>query len=184
VLPGKEVLLDEDGVISIRSEHPVNVRYEYAPPGESERVFGPGGLVRTGDLGHLDEDGYLFILGRADDVIVLGNGKKIIVRPIEEHMKQSPAIAECVLFCPLQTQLVAVVSPATEPADEAAIAAQLASANATFGHDEQISRVVVAHGRFSIDNGLLTSQFKPKRKQILAAYRAEVSNVGEGVHAR
>jgi long-chain acyl-CoA synthetase len=178
VLPGKQVLLDADGVISVRSDCPVSRRYEYAPPGESERVFGEGGIVRTGDLGYLDEDGFLFIRGRADDAIVLENGKKVIVRPLEAHMK------ECVLFCPTQTHLVAVVSPAQEPADEAAIAAQLARSNATFGRDEQIKKVVVARSRFSVENELLTSQCKPRRKRILDTYRSEIYDNRRGIHAR
>src|SRR6185437_7715839 len=111
VLPGKKVLFDADAVISVASEHPVNWRYEYADPGESERVFAPDGTVRTGDLGHIDSDGFLYIHGRADDVIVLDNGKKIIVRPLEEYLKASKAITEAVIFCPTQTHLVAVVSP-------------------------------------------------------------------------
>ncbi|MEV5508426.1 AMP-binding protein [Streptomyces orinoci] len=183
VLAGKQVLIDEDGVISVRSDHPVNRRYAYAAPGDSERVFGADGTVRTGDLGHLDEDGFLFIRGRADDVIVLDNGKKVIVRPIEEQMKSDPAIAECVLFCPAQTDLVAVVSPAALPADTEAIAARLADTNAGAEPDERIRRVVVAREPFSIDNGLLTSQFKPKRKQILAAYEREIHDIKEGIHA-
>jgi long-subunit acyl-CoA synthetase (AMP-forming) len=169
VLPGKKVLLDADGVISVYSEHPVSRRYEYAPAGESERVFAADGTVRTGDLGYIDDDGFLFIRGRADDVIVLDNGRKVIVRPLEEYLKASPAIEECVVFCPAQTYLVAVVSPAGEPADADAIAARLASANATFSQDEQIRDVVIA-ARFSIANGMLTSQFKPRRQRILAAY--------------
>lgn len=183
VLPGKQVLLDPDGVISVRSDHPVATGYAYARPGESERVFRPGGVVRTGDLGHLDADGFLFIRGRADDVIVLGNGKKIIVRPIEEAMKASPDIAECVLFCPTQTELVAVVSPGREPADEAAIAAHLARTNAGLEPDERIGRVVLAPHRFSVHNGLLTSQFKPRRGQILAAHRLEIHDTQRGIHA-
>nr|WP_221462872.1 AMP-binding protein [Streptomyces olivoverticillatus] len=183
VLTGKQVLIDEDGVISVRSDHPVNRRYAYAAPGDSERVFGEDGTVRTGDLGHLDEDGFLFIRGRADDVIVLDNGKKVIVRPIEEQMKSDPAIAECVLFCPAQTDLVAVVSPSALPADTEAIAARLARTNSSVERDEQIRRVVVAQEPFSIDNGLLTSQFKPKRKQILAAYEREINDTKEGIHA-
>ncbi len=184
VLPGKQVLLDADGVISVRSDHPVCRRYECAAPGESERVFGEDGVVRTGDLGHLDEDGFLFIRGRADDVIVLENGRKIIVRPIEERMKASAAIEECVLFCPAQTHLVAVVSPSQEPADEAAIAAQLALANSTAGRDEQIRRVVVARSRFSVENDLLTSQLKPRRGRILEAYHAEIHDNQGGILAR
>jgi len=177
VLPGKKVLLDADGVISVHSEHPVNRRYEYAPAGESERVFGADGTVRTGDLGYIDDDGFLFIRGRADDVIVLDNGKKIIVRPLEEYLKASPAIEECVVCCPTQTHLVAVVSPAGEPADTGAITARLASANATFGRDEQISGVVIARERFSIANGMLTSQFKPRRNRILQAHRTRINAV-------
>ena len=183
VLPGKQVLLDADGVVSVRSDHPVCRGYEHAPPGESERVFGPDGVVRTGDLGHVDEDGFLFIRGRADDVIVLGNGRKIIVRPIEELMKASPAIEECVLFCPTQTHLVAVVSPSRQPADEDAIAAQLALTNASVAHDEQILRVVVARDRFSIENELLTSQYKPRRRRILEAYEAEIRDSRGGILA-
>ncbi|GAA3808403.1 AMP-binding protein [Sphaerisporangium flaviroseum] len=184
VLPGKQVILDEAGVISVRCDHPVNRRYEYAAPGDSERMFGPDGVVRTGDLGYVDEDGFLFIRGRADDVIVLDNGKKIIVRPIEELMRESPAIEECVLFCPTQTSLVAVVSPAAEPADEAAIHEHLALANATLGRDEQISGIVIAESRFSIDNNLLTSQFKPQRRRIFDLYRSRILESHRGVHAR
>lgn len=177
VLRGKKVLLDADGVISVYSEHPVSRRYEYAAPGESERVFGADGSVRTSDLGYIDEDGFLFIRGRADDVIVLDNGKKVIVRPLEEYLKASPAIEECAVFCPTQTHLVAVVSPTGEPADEQAITARLASANATFGQDEQIKGVVIARERFSIANGMLTSQFKPRRQRILQNHWARINAV-------
>ena len=51
VLPGKRVLIDADGVVSVQSDDPVDERYTYAAPGESERVFRAGGVVRTGDLG-------------------------------------------------------------------------------------------------------------------------------------
>ncbi|MGH3738309.1 MAG: AMP-binding protein [Micromonosporaceae bacterium] len=174
VLPGKQVLLDADGVISVRCEHPVNHRYAYAAPGESERIFGPDGVVRTGDLGHLDEDGFLYVRGRADDLLVLENGRKVLVRPIEEHLRESPAIEECVLVSPTRTHLVVVVSPAGRPADEAAIASRVAETNAVFAGEAHISRVVVATDRFSVENGLLTSQFKPKRARIEQTYRSRI----------
>lgn len=183
VLRGKEVLIDDEGVVHVRSERPVNVAYAFAPTGASEKVFAHDGTVRTGDLGYLDEDGYLFIQGRADDVIVLDNGKKVVVRPIEEDLKADPAIAECVLFCPGQTELVAVVSPTRVPADREAVAARLALTNASLSRDERISRVVLADEPFSISNGLLTSQYKPKRRDILAAHHAAVHNPKEGIHA-
>lgn len=184
ILPGKHVTFDSGGVISVRSDRPVTSRYEYAMPGDSARVFVGAGLVRSGDIGYLDEDGFLFIRGRADDVIVLDNGRKVIVRPMEDHLKASPAVQECVLFCPSQTYLVAVVSPTQEPADEKAIATRLDHCNAAFGADEQISRVVIARPGFSIGNGLLTNQFKPKRRKIFDAYRTEILGSKEESHAR
>ena len=182
VLRGKEVLIDADGVVRIRSDHPVNDHYAYARPGDSERMFGPDGTVMTGDLGHLDEDGFLFIRGRADDVIVLDNGRKVVVRPIEERLKSDRDVAECVLFCPAQTELVAVVSPVRVPVDREALAARLARANASLAADERISRIVVADPPFTIGNGLLTSQYKPKRRQILDAYHDAVHDPNEGIH--
>jgi long-chain acyl-CoA synthetase len=186
VLPGKQVLLDADGVIHVRADHPVCRGYEQAPPGVSERVFAADGTVRTNDIGHLDEDGFLYVLGRADDVIVRDNGRKIVVRPIEEHLRASPAIEECVVFCLPPAHLVAVVSPASDtvgPPEEKAIAEQLARTNAAFGADEQIREVVVARGRFTVDNGLLTSQLKPRRGRILDTYHPHINGTRGGVHA-
>ncbi|MFI0444559.1 AMP-binding protein [Actinomadura sp. 6N118] len=184
VLPGKHVLIDPDtNAVSVRSDFPVNTRYAYAQPGESERMFAPDGTVRTGDVGHIDDDGFLYIHGRADDTIVLDNGKKVVVRPIEEAMKASPAIAECVIFCPGQTKLVAVVSPSHEPPDHDAIATHLAQTNATLERDERIHKVVVASPPFSIEGDTLTSQFKPKRSRILDLHRAEIHDSDRGIHA-
>jgi long-chain acyl-CoA synthetase len=173
VLAGKQVLFDPDGVISVRSDHPVNHHYAYGSAADSARVFVGDNTVRTGDLGHLDEDGFLYIHGRADDVIVLDNGKKVIVRPIEERLKASAAIEDCVLFCPSQTKLVAVVSPAAG-ADPTEISEHVAKTNAESDLDEQIARVVVAAEPFSVANGLLSGQFKPRRGQILDCYRSEI----------
>jgi long-chain acyl-CoA synthetase len=174
LLPGKQVTFDADGLISVRTEFPVARRYEYGASGESATMFMPDGTVKTGDVGYLDDEGYLFILGRADDVIVQANSRKVTVRPIEERMKDSPAIDECVLFCPDGKRIVAVVSPSRVPADEAAILAQLARANAALPPDQRISVVVTADGPFTIENGLLTSQFKPRRRQIFQAYRRQI----------
>lgn len=179
-LVGKRVLIGEDGVVSIASDHPVNTRYEYAAPGDSERVFRPGGVVRTGDLGHLDEDGYLWIHGRADDVIVLSNGRKVVVRPIEERLKQHPAIEEAVLFHVEGTGLVAVVSPASDGDGE--LAGHLALCNQTLEPDEQIRRLLVVKP-FAESGDLLTSQFKPRRKRILETYRQLINDPQEGIHA-
>lgn len=182
-LPGKEIIIDDEGVVCVRSDHPVNTAYTYAAPGDSERMFKPGGIVRTGDLGRLDEDGFLYILGRADDTIVLDNGKKIIVRPVETRFRDTGAVAECVLYFPSQAGLVAVVSPHPGPVDTAAIAQALDAVNAESERDERITRVIVADEPFTVDNGLLTSQFKPIRKRIADRYREQIDNPKAGINA-
>ncbi|MFH8842305.1 AMP-binding protein [Streptomyces sp. NPDC017868] len=182
-LPGKEIVIDDEGVVCVRSDHPVNTAYKYAAPGDSERMFLPGGVVRTGDLGRLDEDGFLYILGRSDDVIVLDNAKKIIVRPIETRFRDTGAVAECVVYCPSQAGLVAVVSPHPGPVDTAAVGEALAAVNAASERDERIIRVIVADEPFTVEGGLLTSQFKPIRKRIADRYRDRIDNPKAGIHA-
>jgi long-chain acyl-CoA synthetase len=170
VLPGKKVLFDTDGRISVWCEHPVNTRYEYAPPGESERVFATDGTVRTNDIGYLDEDGFLYIRGRADDMIALQNGRNVFVRSLEEFLAASPAIDECVVLPQERSDLAVVISPADDPPDADAIHARVAAANAAFSADERIGRVVIASEPFSVEGGLLTSQFKPRRRHIAERY--------------
>lgn len=186
VLPGKRVTFDDDGLLSVASDQPVALRYEYSSPGESERVFGPGGVVRTGDVGYLDSDGFLFIRGRADDVIVLDNGRKVIVRPIEERIRHSPAVEHCVVYCPTQTHLVAVVAPPAVPDDidefHRIVATHLAATNDVLAPDERIRRTVVVPEPFTMANGLLTSQYKPRRTQILDRYRSSILASGEGTY--
>jgi long-chain acyl-CoA synthetase len=181
-LRGKRVVIEDDGVVSIVSDHPVNTRYEYAAPGDSERMFHPGGRVRTGDLGHMDDDGFLWIHGRADDVIVLDNGRKIVVRPIEERLKEHPGIDEVVLFHTGAAGLVAVVSPAADGRhDPDALRAHLAATNQTLADDEQVTRMVLARP-FPDEPDLLTSQFKPRRPRIFEVYRRQITDPREGIH--
>jgi long-chain acyl-CoA synthetase len=65
-------------------------------PAESEQVFIDGAL-RTGDVGYLDEDGYLFIVDRIKDVILCG-GYNVYPRMIEEALYEHPAVAEAVVI--------------------------------------------------------------------------------------
>ncbi|RNL87509.1 AMP-binding protein [Halostreptopolyspora alba] len=182
VLPGKRVEIDPDGVIVVHMAHPVAESYLYAEPGASDRVFGPGGAVRTGDVGYLDDEGFLHVQGRADDILVLGNGRKVNVRPIEENLRSESCVQECVVYCPDETELVAVVSPA-EGARSTDVATALAVANSRSRPDEWISRAVLAHESFTVQNELLTSQFKPRRNRIHDVYRTEIHDRKEGVHA-
>lgn len=172
VLPHKKLRLDADGVIIVSSQFPVGRHYTYCQPGDSERIFQPNGDVWTGDVGHIDDDGFLYIHGRADDVIVLSNGRNVAVRRIEEMVKTHPAVTECILYGAGKPFLTAVISPVDPSADGAEIRAHVATVNDGLAEAEQILRSVIVPEHFSIANGLLTSQYKPKRKDIYGRYRA------------
>ncbi len=178
LLPGVKARIDADGMLVVSREQPVNTRYLFCAPGDSERIFAPNGDVRTGDLARFDEDGYLYILGRADDVVVLSNGKNVYSRPIVERVKQHAGVADCVLYGAGKPYIVALVSPNDDQAPpREAIAAHVKEINRQLSADERIAKVIVVPQRFSIENGLLTSQFKPKRNEIFRTYAREIDEL-------
>ncbi|HEV7368046.1 AMP-binding protein [Arenibaculum sp.] len=177
VLPNKTVRFDGDGVLIVASRHPVNTRYTWCAPGDNERMFLPSGEVRTQDLGYMDEDGFLYILGRVDDVITLSSGRNVLVRLIEEHLKLHPDVHECILYGTGRPFLTALVSLSPGVADGSGVEAHIRAMNETLPPEQQVRGLVIADERFSIENDLLTSQFKPKRKQIHGRFSREIEAV-------
>jgi long-subunit acyl-CoA synthetase (AMP-forming) len=177
LLPYKRARIDDDGVLIIGSDHPVNTAYAYCAPGDSEKMFLPGGEVRTGDLARIDADGYLYILGRADDVVVLANGKNIHARGVEEKIARHEAIDACVVIGSGKPYLAAIISPASVSADRHAISAHIEAVNGELQPDERVVKTFIAARPFTIEEGLLTSQLKPKRKEILRLFQREIDGL-------
>jgi long-chain acyl-CoA synthetase len=175
-LPGKHISVDENGVIVVGSDYPVNVSYMFCAPGDSEKIFRPDGSVVTGDLGHIDEDGFLFVLGRADDVVSLQNGRNVMVRTIEERLKCSPAIANCIVYASPNGGLGAIICTAGEDHCQDLIKKHLSELNSTSADHERIDEYHLVAEKFSVENGLLTSQFKPRRQAILQKHLPKQRN--------
>ena len=81
-------------------------------------VFTEDGWFRTGDVGCMDADGYIYITGRKKNIIILSNGKNIFPEEIEEHLYTSPLIGECVVIgrknSAGDTRITAVIYPSDE----------------------------------------------------------------------
>ncbi len=83
------------GEIQVRGEN-VMLGY-YNNPEANAEVFTSDGWFRTGDVGRMDSDGYIYITGRTKSVIVLENGKNVFPEEIEEYLEEISEIAECVV---------------------------------------------------------------------------------------
>lgn len=92
-LPAIEVRISPDGEILTRGPH-VMLGYSNQPA-LSRSVLDPDAWLRTGDLGYVDEDGFLFVRGRLKTMIVLGSGKKVEPLVVEQAVAMSRDIAEC-----------------------------------------------------------------------------------------
>ncbi|HEY6390777.1 MAG TPA: AMP-binding protein [Bryobacteraceae bacterium] len=174
VLPNKTVRFDAAGIVIVGSRHPVNTRFSWCAPGDNERMFLPTGEVITHDVGYFDDDGYLYILGRVDDIVVLSSGRNVLVRPLEDRLKQCAGVHECVLFGDGKPFLTAVVSPMSAAVDKKDIQSFIDAMNRALLPEQRIGGLVISSERFSMENGLLTSQFKPVRKEIHRRLAAEI----------
>jgi long-chain acyl-CoA synthetase len=116
VLPGVEVKIDtsvtedhKDGEVIV---HGPNVMLGYHNrPEENEQTLMPDGGLRTGDLGHFDADGYLYITGRIKEQYKLENGKYVMPSVLEEALKLSPFIANVMIYGDGRPYNVALVVP-------------------------------------------------------------------------
>lgn len=94
VLPGQEVRIAEDGEIQTRGP---NVTPGYWNQPEITQASFDGDWYKTGDLGHIDEDGFLYFKGRKKDLIVLANGQNVYPEDIEPWFQNHPAIEDAVV---------------------------------------------------------------------------------------
>jgi acyl-CoA synthetase (AMP-forming)/AMP-acid ligase II len=115
---------DADGVGEVEVRAPTMMLGYLAPDGlADDGAIGPDGWLRTGDLGRIDADGYLFLTGRAKDIVIRG-GENIACAHVEATLLSHPAITEAAVFgiehADLGEELVAVVrySGTTPTAEE------------------------------------------------------------------
>lgn len=174
-LPGSRVELDAGGEVLLYGA-------DYRCQGylddraATEALFIGADGVRTGDLGRLDEEGFLYITGRRKDLLVLSTGKKVHPATLEAQLAALPGVRHAVVFgegCP---RLVALLDAISDPRLRVAqrtpeelrahLSAQVGGLNQELPRHEQIAAIGVVPQPFSIGSGELTTSLKVRRDVI------------------
>ena len=112
IAPGFELRIAEDGEILIRS--PMMMRDYWQRPEDTAQVIDPEGWLHSGDIGHIDEEGYLYLTGRKQPLEMLSTGHKIIPSIIENALMTSPFIAQAAVFGDGRPYVSALIVPDLE----------------------------------------------------------------------
>ncbi|MEU0370201.1 long-chain fatty acid--CoA ligase [Streptomyces sp. NPDC006283] len=192
-IPGTTVHIAEDGEVWLHGGH---IFQGYlGDPKATDAVLHDGWLA-TGDLGALDEDGYLTITGRKKEILVTSGGKSVSPVGLEERVRSHPLIAQCIVVGNDRPYIAALVTLDQEAVDhwlsiqgrpnlpaadmvrdpdlEMEIRRAVVSANTLVSKAESIRTFRILAHPFSEEHGLLTPSLKLKRKAIENAYAAEV----------
>jgi long-chain acyl-CoA synthetase len=134
------------------------------------------GWFHTGDLGELDDDGFLKITGRMKEIIVTSSGKNITPANIENRLSDHPKIEHAVVFGDDRPYLVALLVPDGE-LDESEAQKAVDEANEEFAKIEQIKKFVIADRGLSQDEGELTPTMKVKREQVYENFCEQIDSL-------
>ncbi|MFJ9419047.1 AMP-dependent synthetase/ligase [Streptomyces sp. NPDC101227] len=192
-VPGTTVHLAEDGEIWLYGGQ---IFQGYHNDPKSTDLVLNDGWFSTGDLGAVDEDGYLTITGRKKEILVTSGGKTVSPVPLEERVRAHPLVAQCIVVGNDRPFIAALVTldpeavahwltmrgkpemPAgdlvRDPDLETEIRRAVVAANTLVSQAESIRTFRILANQFSEEHGLLTPSLKLKRKAIETAYSAEV----------
>jgi long-chain acyl-CoA synthetase len=107
-LPGFEIRIAEDGEIEVRSD--TVFQGYYKDPDATAAVLGENGWLKTGDIGHFDEDGFLFITDRKKDILVTAGGKNVAPQNIENDLKTSKYVSQALVVGDARPYVSALVT--------------------------------------------------------------------------
>ena len=189
-VPGVEVQIAEDGEILTRGPHVMKGYFNNET--ETAEVIDTDNWFHTGDIGLIDEDGFVKITDRKKNIIVLSNGKNVAPQPIESELVQSPFISQIMLIGNERKNLAALIVPnfdalkawaeengveTTEPAAllqvseiQQLIQRDIRSRLTDFADFEQVRRFALLEKEFSQEADEMTPTLKLKRNVIIEKY--------------
>jgi long-chain acyl-CoA synthetase len=194
-LPGSDVAIADDGEILMRGPH---VFGGYHRDDEATRETMDDGWLHSGDLGEIDEDGFVAITGRKKDLIITSSGKNISPTNLETALRETRWVSQAVVYGDNRSYLVALLTldpdelpalaaAAGVPADVSAMVADpkvhavvqeaVDEVNARFARIEQIKRFTLLDHDLSQSAGELTPTLKVKRAIVNERYRGEFDSL-------
>ena len=173
---GVDVRIAKDGEILVRGPN-VFAGYFKDPEATAQTLI--DGWLHSGDLGRIDERGFLHITGRKKEIIITAGGKNIAPKNIEGALKQDPMIDEAVIIGDRRKYLSALIWLDPEVAGELADVKATAQAwvdevNKQFAQVEHIRRFTLLVDPLSVDLGELTPTLKVKRQVIASRYAEQI----------
>ncbi|HUH53881.1 MAG TPA: long-chain fatty acid--CoA ligase [Microbacteriaceae bacterium] len=197
-LPGHTVRIAEDGEVQVKG---IDVFKEYwNNPEATKEAFTEDGFFRTGDLGTLDEDGYLRITGRKKEIIVTAGGKNVAPAALEDPIRSNPIVGQVVVVGDQKPFISALVTldpemlptwlanngedanmPLTEAVVNPKVLAEVQRAvdqgNAFVSRAESVRKFVVLPVEFTEATGHLTPKMSIKRDNILRDFSSEIEKL-------
>jgi long-chain acyl-CoA synthetase len=192
-LPGFEVRIAEDGEIELRSE--TVFQGYYKDPEATAAVLSPDGWLKTGDIGHLDEDGFLYITDRKKDILVTAGGKNVAPQNIENDLKTSKYVSQALVVGDKRPYVAALITldpveagrwaaeqgidgdPATLASDErvrALVQNIVDEANRERSRFEQVKRFAILPRDFTMEEGEITPTLKVRRRAVQEHFAEEI----------
>jgi long-chain acyl-CoA synthetase len=195
-LPGFEIRIAEDGEILVRSE--TVFQGYFKDPDATAAVLDSDGWLRTGDIGELDEDGFLHITDRKKDILVTAGGKNVAPQNIENDLKTSKYVSQALVVGDRRPYVAALITLdageiarwaadegldgdvaalASHPRVEELVQGIVDDVNRDRSRYEQIKRFVVLPRDFTLEHGELTPTLKLRRRAVLEHFEADVDTL-------
>jgi long-chain acyl-CoA synthetase len=196
-IPGVTVKIADDGEVLVRG---VNVQSGYWNNEGATKEAQEDGWFHTGDLGALDEDGFLSITGRKKEILVTAAGKNVAPAPLEDRLRAHPLISQCMVVGDGRKFISALITldeealvpwkerngkPAAMTVDElredpdliAEIEAAVAQANRSVSKAEAIKKYRILGVDFTEAAGHMTPSLKVRRHAVMKDFAAEIEKL-------